>query len=66
MSWAQFLKTHWEVLAATDLLTVAVATWHSLVTYYVLCMDGISAILPFIYGLADLHGILNARCELPS
>jgi transposase InsO family protein len=36
MSWAQFLKMHWDVLAATDFLTVEVATWHGLVTYYVL------------------------------
>jgi transposase InsO family protein len=36
MSWAQFLKLHWEVLAATDFFTVEVATWHGLVTYYVL------------------------------
>ena len=36
MSWAQFLKLHWEVLAATDLFTVEVAPWHGLVTYYVL------------------------------
>jgi putative transposase len=35
MSWAQFLKIHWEVLAATDFFTVEVATWHGLVTYYV-------------------------------
>ena len=36
MSWAQFLKMHWDVLAATDFFTVEVATWHGLVTYYVL------------------------------
>jgi putative transposase len=36
MSWAQFLRRHWEVLAATDFFTVEVATWHGLVTYYVL------------------------------
>ncbi len=36
MSWAQFLKMHWEVLAATDFFTVEVATWQGLVTYYVL------------------------------
>jgi len=36
MSWAQFLKMHWEVLAATDFFTVEVAIWHGLVTYYVL------------------------------
>jgi transposase InsO family protein len=36
MSWTQCLKMHWEVLAATDFFTVEVATWHGLVTYYVL------------------------------
>jgi transposase InsO family protein len=36
MGWAQFLKLHWEVLAATDFFTVEVATRHGLVTYYVL------------------------------
>jgi len=36
MSWAHFLRLHWEVLAATDFFTVEVATWHGLVTYYVL------------------------------
>jgi putative transposase len=36
MSWAKFLKMRCEVLAATDFFTVEVATWHGLVTYYVL------------------------------
>jgi transposase InsO family protein len=36
MRWSQFLMLHWEVLAATDYFTVEVATWHGLVTYYVL------------------------------
>ena len=36
MGWTQFLKLHWEVLAATDFFTVEVATWHGLVTYYIL------------------------------
>jgi putative transposase len=36
LGWAQSLKLHWETLAATDFFTVEVATWHSLVTYYVL------------------------------
>jgi len=36
MRWGQFLKLHWEVLAATDFFTVEVATWHGLVTSYVL------------------------------
>src|SRR5262249_16891264 len=35
-SWAQFLKLHWEVLAATDFFTVEVATCQGLVTFYVL------------------------------
>lgn len=36
MCWTQFLKLHWEVLAATDFFTVEVATWHGLVIYDVL------------------------------
>jgi putative transposase len=36
MSWTQFIKMHWEVLAATDFFSVEVATWHGLVTYDVL------------------------------
>jgi putative transposase len=36
MQWREFLKLHWEVLAATDFFTVEVVTWHGLVTYYVL------------------------------
>ena len=39
MSWSQFLTMHWEVLAATDFFTVEVATWHGLVTYYVLVVS---------------------------
>jgi hypothetical protein len=27
---------HWEALTATDFFTVEVATWHGLVTYYIL------------------------------
>jgi len=36
MSWAQCLKLHWQVLAATDFFTVEVVTWHGLVNYDVL------------------------------
>jgi hypothetical protein len=46
MRWSQFLKMHWEVLAATDFFTVEVATWHGLVTYYVL----------FVMELAGVYG----------
>jgi putative transposase len=42
MNWTQFLKLHWEVLTATDFFTVEVATWHGLVTYYVLVVMELS------------------------
>jgi hypothetical protein len=42
MGWAQFLKMHWEVLAATDFFTVEVAVWHGLVTYYALIVMELS------------------------
>ena len=42
MSWQQFLNIHWDVLAATDFFTVEVATWHGLVTYYVLVVMELS------------------------
>ena len=35
MSWPQFMKTQWEVLAASDFFTAEVATWYGIVTYYV-------------------------------
>jgi len=36
MSWATFLKSHWEVLAATDFFTIEVMTLRGLVRYHVL------------------------------
>ena len=36
MNRSQFLKLHWEVLAATDFFMVEIATWHGLVSYSVL------------------------------
>src|ERR671933_234524 len=51
MSWAQFLKMHWEVLAATDFFTVEVATWHGLVTYYVLVVMELSTRRVHIAGI---------------
>ena len=35
-SWHTFLKSHWELLSATDFFTVEVWTMRGLVTYYVL------------------------------
>jgi transposase InsO family protein len=51
MSWAQFLTMHWEVLAATDFFTVEVATWHGLVTYYVLVVMELATRQVHIAGL---------------
>ena len=36
MSWSTFLKSHWEVLAATDFFTVELMTLRGLVRYHVL------------------------------
>jgi transposase InsO family protein len=36
MSWAEFLKSHWNVIAATDFFTTEVWTAHGLVRYHVL------------------------------
>lgn len=35
-TWGEFLKNHWEVLAATDFFTVEVWTWRGLIRYHVL------------------------------
>ena len=51
MSWTQFLRLHWEVLAATDFFTVEVATWHGLVTYYVLVVMELSTRSVHIAGI---------------
>jgi putative transposase len=51
LSWQQFLKIHWDVLAATDFFTVEVATWHGLVTYYVLVVMELSTRRVHIAGI---------------
>jgi transposase InsO family protein len=51
MSWTQFLMLHWEVLAATDFFTVEVATWHGLVTYYVLFVMELATRRVYIAGI---------------
>jgi putative transposase len=51
MSWPQFLKIHWDILAATDFFTVEVATWHGLVTYYVLVVMELSTRRVHIAGI---------------
>jgi putative transposase len=52
MSWTRFLKLHWEVLAATDFFTVEVATWHGLVSYYVLMVIELATRRVHIAGVA--------------
>jgi transposase InsO family protein len=51
MSWPQFLKIHWDVLAAADFFTVEVATWHGLVTYYLLVVMELSTRRVHIAGI---------------
>ena len=41
-SWTTFLKSHWDVMAATDFFTVEVWTPRGLVTYYVLFIIDLS------------------------
>jgi putative transposase len=53
MSWDQFLKLHWEVLAAIDFFTVEVATWRRLVTYYVRFVMEISTWRVHITGITS-------------
>jgi hypothetical protein len=53
MSWAQFLKRHWEVFAATDFFTVEVATWHGPVTYYVLVVMELATRRVILYAALD-------------
>lgn len=50
-SWKTFLKTHWEVMAATDFFTVEVWTPRGLVTYYVLFIIHLSTRFAHIAGV---------------
>jgi len=51
MSWATFLKMHWEVLASTDLFTVEVMTLGGLVRYHVLFVMELSTRVVEIAGI---------------
>jgi len=42
-SWSNFLKTHWDVMAATDFFTVEVWSRNGLVTYYILFVIQLSS-----------------------
>lgn len=63
MSWPQFLRLHWEVLAATDFFTMEVATWYGLVTYYVLVVMELSTRIVHIAGITrHLTDAFIAQC----
>jgi putative transposase len=51
MSWATFLKMHWDVLASTDLFTVEVMTLGRLVRYHVLFVMELSTRVVEIAGI---------------
>ena len=51
MSWATFLRTHWAVLASTDLFTVEVMTLGGLVRYHVLFVMELSTRVVKIAGI---------------
>lgn len=50
-SWATFLKSHWEVLAAADFLSVEVWTGKGLVTHYLLFVINLADRLVHIAGI---------------
>jgi len=52
-SWAQFLKRHWEVMAATDMFTVEVWSLAGLVRYHVLFVMRLATREVHIAGIAD-------------
>lgn len=52
-TWTEFLKTHWEVLAATDFFTVDIWTAHGLTRYAVLFVIDLSTRRVEIAGLVS-------------
>jgi len=52
-SWSNFLKAHWEVMAATDFFTVEVWAPRGLVTYYVLFVIHLSSRTVNIAGITS-------------
>jgi len=49
--WAEFLRTHWEVLGATDFFTVELWKWGGLVRYHVLFVIRLSSHTVHIAGI---------------
>lgn len=51
-TWHEFLRTHWDTLAAADFFTVEVWSWCGLVTYYVLVFMDLSTRRVHLGGIA--------------
>ncbi len=51
-TWNEFLKAHWDTMAATDFFTVEVWGWSGLVTYYVLVFMDLSTRRIYLGGIA--------------
>jgi len=64
MSWATFLKSHWEVLAATDLFTVEVVTFRGLVRHHVLFVLELSTRVVEIDGIVAEGSIGKTEGEI--
>jgi len=52
-TWSDFIRSHMDVLAGTDLFTVEVLTWRGLVTYYVLFFLQLSSRRVSIAGITN-------------
>ena len=50
-TWTEFLKAHWDTMAATDFFTVEVWGWRGLVTYYVLVFMDLSTRRVYLGGI---------------
>jgi len=57
MSWGEFLRTHWDGIAATDFFTVEVLTLLGLTRYHVLFVIELKSRVVHIAGIA--HGTLS-------
>ena len=55
-SWAQFLKRHWEVMAATDMFTVEIWSLAGMVRYHVFFVMRLATREVQIAGIADQPG----------
>ena len=61
MTWKEFLKTHWHMLAATDFFTVELWTAKGSIRYHGLFMFVFIGMFVFGCVLTDTHTV--ARCD---